>query len=267
MAKPNVPFKRELQLGDTGEDVLAVKRAIARAGFWKWQQFSEKYHEKFARGKPRPTPRFNQGVAGYKRSQGIKAGITYTKETHQALVATRVPAGKPNAGEWVFDKSARMLYNGFEDISAEEKILTDIYKYWDELVRNKYSVHYSQMRPWKKKDPITYPIWLDCSSTCIYTAWLADAKSPDPVNGFNGYGYTGTLISGGFRIAHNEVERYANKHLILAFYGTSRWNTKHVTSVKSLNKVYSNGSERAPEILTTPYYRGDFIEFRAYEVI
>lgn len=267
MPKPNVPFKRVLHLGDTGEDVLAVKRAIARAGFWPWQEFSEKYHEKFARGKKRPTKRINQGVAGFKRSKNINVPIVYDKETHDKLVGTRVPEGKPNEGEWVFDKTARVLYNGFEDISPEEEVLAEIYKYWDELVDNQGSVHYSQMRPWRKIDPIRYPIWLDCSSTCIYTAWLAGAKSPDPVNGYNGYGYTGTLISGGFRIASNDVARYAKKHLILAFYGSSRWNTKHVVSVREMNRVYSNGSEAAPDIYTTPYYRGDFIEFRAYEVI
>lgn len=266
----NIPFKRVINIGDKGEDVLAIKVAIARAGFWPWQEFNEVYSERFAKGKRRPTKMINQGVAGFQRRNGLKVG-PYNLATHKKLVAARVAKGKPNAGEYVFDRRARRLYNGFDDTSPEEVIVKEIYHWWDYLVDRKGSVHYSQIRPIdplrKREKPPNLPSYLDCSGTVTYTAWCAGAKSPDRECGYNGYGYTGTLIDGGFRIGYLEVDKYAKDHLVLAFYGPSRWNTTHVVSLKSKNQVYSNGSEAAPQKLNTPYYRSDLVEFRAYQVL
>lgn len=272
-----VPFKRVLYPPDadkglfSGEDVLAVKIAIARAGLWPWKEFDETYNNLFAHGKRRPTKMINQGVAGFQRRNDLKVNGVYTEATHKKLVNTRVPPGKPHSGEYVFDKRARILYNGFEDVSPEEEMVAEIYKWWDYLISREGSVHYSQIRPIdplrKREKPPNLPSYLDCSGTVIYTAWCAGAKSPDPVCHYTSYGYTGTLIQGGFRISHYDVSRYCKDHLVLAFYGPSRWNTKHVVSLKSPSKVYSNGSEAAPNIYSTAYYRGDLIEYRAYEVL
>lgn len=272
MSAPNLKFKRVLHFGDKGDDVLAVKIAIARAGFWPWKEFDEIYHEEFGKGNKLPTRRIHQGVNGFKRHVGLNTNGIYDEKTHEALLNAKVPKGKTHEGEFVFDGRARALYRGFEDVSDQENIVKAIYAAWYELLAHKNDIHYNEnIRPIvplaKRQNPPRYPTILDCSGTVIYTCWLAGARSPDPINGYNGYGYTGSLIQGGFYIAKEDVTKYSKDHLVLAFYGSSRYNTKHVTSIKSMTENFSNGSELAPEIINTPFYRSDFIEFRAYKVI
>jgi hypothetical protein len=94
---PTVPFPRPLYppshpKGPVGDDVdvVAVKRAISRAGFWPWQDFDDTYSEKFAKN----------GVAAFQRAKGINATGNYGQVTHEQLEATR---RKGSASEWAFD--------------------------------------------------------------------------------------------------------------------------------------------------------------------
>lgn len=94
---PDVPFPRPLYppSADNGPvpddiDVVAVKRAISRAGFWPWQAFDDTYSEGFA----------DDGVAAFQYAKQISATGNYGQATHDALVATR---RKGSATEWAFD--------------------------------------------------------------------------------------------------------------------------------------------------------------------
>lgn len=94
---PSVPFPRPLyppshQQGPVpdGVDVVGVKRAVSRAGFWPWQDFDDSYSEAFAR----------DGVAAFQSKNGIAATGNYGKATHEKLVATK---RKGSATEWAFD--------------------------------------------------------------------------------------------------------------------------------------------------------------------
>lgn len=276
MPAPTAPFSGPLYptshiKGPTVDQrVVAVKIAISRAGFWPWQEFDNVYNNAFSHGIPK-SGKQKSGVHGFKVSKGISIqGDTYDKWTHEALLKTRVPPGKPNAGEWAFSPRARYLYLGYKPESEEAGILREIYQAWDTLCVNEARSHYSQQRPIvplvKRQDPIVFPNWLDCSGTVIYTCWLGGAKSPDPY-GYSGYGNTNSLNDNGFWIPVEKVDTYAKDHLVLAFYGPSRYNTTHVTSVKNSGRVYSMGREAGPEIVSSIRYRHDFIECRAYEVV
>lgn len=94
---PVVPFPRPLYPPShdkgpvpDGVDVVAVKRAVSRAGFWPWQDFDDSYSEAFAQ----------DGVADFQRTKGINPTGNYGQATHDQLVATR---RKGSATEWAFD--------------------------------------------------------------------------------------------------------------------------------------------------------------------
>lgn len=267
---PDDPLKRGEETGSFGDDVLAVKTAIARAGFWPWQEFDEFYSNKFSHGE-RGWNKPDKGVAGFQRLEGIQATGYYGSETHEALRNTKVPKRKPHAGEWVFDRRARALYNSFEDMSPEEEIVKEIFYWWDILVAKEPAWHYSQYRPVvplrKKQKPPRPPGILDCSGTVLYTCWLAGAKSPDPFYAYEGWGNTNSMNDGGFHIGSNDIETYCKTHLVLAFYGPSKWNTKHMTAIKSFTEVYSMGNEGAPEKKNSMYLWNNFLECRAYNVL
>ena len=275
MPAPVIPFKRPLYPTShvagptTGEDVIAVKIAISRAGFWPWQEFDQVYNDAFAHGTGKN--KGISGVHGFKVQQSITIqGDTYDKWTHEALLKTRVPKGKPHEGEGVWNAYARALYRGFEDTTEAERIVQEFFRQWDILVANEPRSHYSQQRPIiplsKRQDPIVFPNWLDCSGTVIYCAWLADAKSPDPY-GYSGYGNTNSLNDNGRRITEGEIDKYAKDHIVLAFYGPSRWYTTHVIALKSRTRGYSMGREGGPETVNGAGYRRDLVEIRAYEVV
>ncbi len=276
MAAPSIPFSHPLYPtshvhGPTvDQTVIAVKTAISRAGFWPWQEFDDEYNNLFAHGVPKGG-KGKSGVHGFKVANNISIQAdTYDKWTHVALLKTRVPAGKPNEGEWAFSPRARYLYMGYEDETENERIVAEIFRWWDVLLRNEPSCHYSQQRPIyplvRRQDPPQFPNWLDCSGTVIYTCWLAGAKSPDPY-GYSGYGNTNSLNDNGFVISLDQVERYCTTHLVCAYYGPSKWDTRHMVAIKSPTKVYSMGREGAPEIHSSIRYRSDLVECRAYGVI
>lgn len=276
MAAPSVPFSGPLYppshvKGPTVDQrVVAVKTAISRAGYWPWQEFDQVYNNAFAHGIPKGG-KGKSGVHGFKVAKSISIqGDTYDRWAHEALLKTRVPPGNPHSGEWAFSPRARYLYLGYEPEGEAEGVVREIFAAWDILVRNEPRCYYSQQRPIvplvRRHDPPRFPNWLDCSGTVIYTCWLAGAKSPDPY-GYSGYGNTNSLNDRGFHISLGSVDDYCQSHLVLAFYGPSRYNTTHVTAVKTPTKVYSMGRNAGPEIWGEIKYRRDFLECRAYEVI
>jgi hypothetical protein len=92
-----------------GPDVKAVKRAISRAGYWKWQDFDDSYSNAFAHGASD-----GPGVAGFQWSNGFDATGSYGEGTHDKLRKAKVPKGGPHAGEDVFDQTAVDLYRSYK---------------------------------------------------------------------------------------------------------------------------------------------------------
>jgi len=97
---PVVPFPRPLyppshEKGPVPDDVdvVAVKRAISRAGFFPWQDFDDSYNQNFA----------DKGVKPFQKAKGLQATGNYGQATHDALRNTR---RKDAPTEWAFDQIA-----------------------------------------------------------------------------------------------------------------------------------------------------------------
>lgn len=95
---PVVPFPRPLyppshEKGAVpdGVDVVGIKRAISRAGFFPWQDFDDSYNENFAM----------KGVKPFQQQNGLTASGNYGKETHEKLRNTRRKGSKT---DWAFDQ-------------------------------------------------------------------------------------------------------------------------------------------------------------------
>ena len=99
MPAPTVPFPRPLAVGvPPGQDIIATKRAISRAGYWPWVQPFTPYYTKL----------FSAAVAKFQKAHGLAADGVYGKVTHEKLRATRRD-GYPL--EWAFDTVAIHLMN------------------------------------------------------------------------------------------------------------------------------------------------------------
>lgn len=99
MAAPVVPFMRTLYPPDHvkgpvpgRDDVIAIKRAVSRAGYYPWRgsRFNNSYNEEFT----------TSGIKSFQKKVGLPATGVYTKATHDKLRNTRSMA-KPT--EWAFD--------------------------------------------------------------------------------------------------------------------------------------------------------------------
>ena len=95
---PVVPFPRPLyppshEKGPVadGVDVVAVKRAISRAGFFPWQDFDDSYNENFAM----------KGVKPFQQANKLSATGNYGEKTHEKLRNTH-RKGEPT--DWAFDQ-------------------------------------------------------------------------------------------------------------------------------------------------------------------
>lgn len=100
---PIVPFTRPLYppshpKGPVADDidVVAIKRAVARAGFFPWNNFDDSYNENFAMN----------GVKPFQKAKGISASGNYGQATHDALRNTR---RQGTNDEWAFDQLAIRL--------------------------------------------------------------------------------------------------------------------------------------------------------------
>lgn len=91
-----------------GDDVLAYKRTISRAGRWPWQSFDDTYGNSFAHGKAGGNVS-DSGVAGVQRQQKIQPTGYIGQETFNALRSIRIPDGLPHAGEPAMDVNAANL--------------------------------------------------------------------------------------------------------------------------------------------------------------
>lgn len=108
MADPG-PFKRPLYPPSAakgpvsdGDDIVAVKRAVSRAGYFPWQAFDDSYNQKIA-----------DAVKKFQHDHGLDNTGFYGENTHVKLKATNVPKGGSHAGEDVFDDKAAALYKQY----------------------------------------------------------------------------------------------------------------------------------------------------------
>ncbi len=242
-----------------GSDVVAVKRAVWRGGRWPGPSsaFDDTYSKAFALGKGGNV--VDTGLAGFQRQMGLDATGQMGDSTYQALRYARVPATLPHGGEPLFDKVAVDLLEKAAAPPAKppvDSVRQMIADYCRRCITNEPGWHYSQARAMTHlgRTPEAGGT-CDCSghSTGAYCA----AGAPDPNGrGYDGYGYTGTLIN-------NPKASSPYKVGDLALYGPSSGNTTHVTTCYIAGDIgtsrwCSHGSESGPNAVALRY-RSDLI--------
>jgi peptidoglycan hydrolase-like protein with peptidoglycan-binding domain len=254
---PSVPRPRSLHLGSTGLDVIAVKRALSRAGFMRWGNFTNLF------GKNTVT-----AVKNFQKAHGIKpASGAYGAGSHAALTHSH---SKAEPTEWAFDDYSIFLMREESSLLAttpEERIRKAMLSAGYYCYAHRNQIPYRQSRPFPLKRPPYVPVGgIDCSGG--YTLWSFCGGAPDPNGrGYDGQGYTGTLMSRGRSCSYSEL-----KPGDAVFYGfTSRPSSAfpygsptHVAMYVGGGMVLSNG--HSPMGLYAVRYRGDLNHYRTYSM-
>ena len=249
------PSSVEVGQSPPGDDVIGLKRAISRAGCWRWQEFSDDYTNGFAHGEEGN----GKGVAGYQRSVGIPGTGTYGPDTHEALREAKVPKGAPHAGEDVWDQTAVNLYAGSSSggggsSSPVERVRAKLTEFCERAL-SEPDWYYSQNRAVDISVNPNGPATSDCSGSCIQAFHYAKRETglnvPDPaMQGWSGYGNTNyyeddhpKVTSGQYLVG--DLAHY-DGHVCLCYRPGS----------SSSSRWFSFGSE--PPSSRELYYRSDF---------
>jgi hypothetical protein len=231
LAARYVPFIRTIKLNTIGQDVLAVKRALSKAGFGKWGEWGTRDYW-FGPNRVKLLKKFQH-------AHGLKADGVYGPATHAKLAP-------------FFDDHGIWLLHQVHLISPADKKRDAIVATAMLAYSKRYLIHYTQsgLRMWgirNRVHPPSVPPWEDCSSISTWYYWLANAPDPNGL-GYPGYGYTGTQINHGRRVSLAQA-----KPGDLVFYGWSHGIPTHVAVYVGGGRVVSHGSEIGPLLLSATY--------------
>lgn len=231
-----VPLPRQLKRKMKGLDVLAVQRAISKAGYRKWGSM---FTGQFGEGLEMQLRRFQ-------KDHHLHIDGQYGPETHNAMK------------KYYDGYGARLMLREQALLAKQNdpRKLIVIGATWG--YNHRWLIHYTQggSRMYGVRYRIHIPgipYYEDCSSFatwCYYQAGL-----PDPNHlGYSGYGFTGTLGSHGVNVS-------VAKPGDLCFYGWRPWH--HVSVAVSSYMCVSHGSEIGP-LLVPIRYRGDLNTIHSY---
>lgn len=238
---PVVPFVRSLTQGCSGPDVVAVKRALSRAGYieWKGTDFTRVWG-----------PYAAESLKRFEKAKGLKQTGEYSFTRHEALRKTH---RKGSRIEWAFDAFSIAIMRE-EDVSPWERVAYRTVDAVNQAIAHRDQITYSQVRPMPDMAPYpNLPYAADCSGFATWAArsggWAQDPNYPlGSSRKWDGYGYTGTLWACGHDVSSL---RYA-KLCDLVFYGRP-WlagGAAHVSIVREIHdgRVYvgSHGSRSGP---------------------
>lgn len=234
-----------------GLDVVSVKRALSRWDdrVYQWAAFTRT-----------AGPFFVSAVKAFQKAKGIPQSGNYGATTHAALERTH---RRDHPNEWAFDATAIGLADAYckTHNKTPAEIRRDRIGAFALLCYQRQSlIGYSQRRPFVGPQELIDSDYssIDCSG--FVTDCYQAAGSPDPNGrGFDGQGYTGTLLSNGMRTTLTGL-----KVGDLVFYGfTTRSSPAfpygaptHVAIVASLAPiiaVVSMGSDAGPSFLPYNY--------------
>jgi len=233
MSYPFVPLVRHLHYGLKGRDVTAVQLALRNA------------HVR----KDGPTGKYGVNtkhqVGEFKKHHRIKLEEGYDEKTHKAL--------------WpYFGATAYALYKDVHDdklaLPMRQAVVdAAMYGYGQRAY-----MHYTQdsRRMTDFAPPPNVPNWTDCSGFATWCYKTAGAPDPNGL-GYNGYGFTGTMLKHGRNVSLSGPLRKAD----LIFYG--RPVVTHVAIYVGNGRVVSFGSEPGP-LLLDMHYRYDINCARRY---
>ena len=252
---------------EDGPDVIAYKRTVSRLGRWPWEPsgWDDSFSNGFSHGRSGNVG--ESGVAGVQRQGNVDPDSGWIGEaTFNLLRSARVPEGLPHAGDMAMDGVAANLiddaYERFHGKGSLKEIEDAIADYLHDSIGNEPGLHYEQFREMNHLGiPPQNGFTCDCSGHSTSAYYWARKKTgvavPDPNHsGYNGYGYTGTLV---------DNPRVSAPYKIgdLAIYGSSTGATEHVCTCMipgdSSSSVWcSMGSEAAPYAVEL-HYRGDLL--------
>jgi hypothetical protein len=192
---PSVRRCRLISLGTKGDDVIAVKRALSRAGYISWGPFTALWG-RFAA----------EAARQFQRDNGI-APVTgwYGPKTHQVLVKKH---RKNSATEWAFDAySIRLMDQACAELTQRPDTRIDgaIVAEAARLYAHRNEINYVQSRPFALKLPPFVPRELDCSAFATVCHFVAGAPDPNGRN-YDGQGYTGSLTNHGVRCEERDLD-------------------------------------------------------------
>ncbi len=221
-----VPLKRTMKKGMRGKDVLALQRAVAKAGFRKW---GVGFTGIFG-------PGLEEDVRQLQRRHGLRATGVYDAATHAV-------------GKRYFDRYGAYLMTQFKPPITTSDTRARIVAAAMFGYSYRGSIHYTQgpLRMYGVRNKIRIPkipYYEDCSSFATWCYWHAGARDPNGL-GFNGYGYTGTMANHGVRVSSPRPG-----DLVLYGYG---WPYSHVTIYIGNGRCISHGNERGPSLLAYNY--------------
>ena len=216
MATVAVPFKRLLKRGMSGLDVVAVKRALKKAGYVKGIVVSPF----FGGGLDRQLRTFQQ-------DQGLVVDGQYGPRTHARLVP-------------YFDAYGRWLYSKQPVRKPGDPHRQGVVDYARWGVAHEPAIHYEQVRPYDA-EPRKLPKRIDCSAFSKLAYQDAGASTPDGLPW--GYGNTTSLQQHGVRVLAPEPGD-------LVFYR----DPDHVGIYVGNGQVIEHGDEGGPR-LELEWYR------------
>jgi cell wall-associated NlpC family hydrolase len=260
---PNVRFPREIRQGMSGEDVTGHKRALSRArpDLYEWTQFTD-YAGTY----------FLDAVVKWKVSKGLGKGRVLGGRAHEVLERTR---RKGHPDEWAFDARAVALCQTYYDrvsTTPEERARAAIVAagfFWH---TNRFAIRYSQYRPYQLRKPPGVPTQWDCSGFVTNCHYAGGAPDPNG-RGYDGLGYTGTLIDHGRRVMTvGELEPGD-----LIFYGRTAYDRPGFPAGSPTHVAMYVGLDRGTHMILTlgsypmKYvafnYRTDVNQYRTYQVV
>lgn len=227
---PGPVYCRGLRKGMKGYDVWALNRALLAGGYLK-------------------------GVT--------KPGAVFDEHTRRGVVRLQT-AKKLSQSGLMGPKTFRALYKQYDAFGARltQKTYAALHRQTTTSSRQakqaatvrhcKYrrdhrgQIHYTQsamrmegVRRRMRPVPPQLSTHEDCSSECTYEDWLVGWPDPNGL-GYNGAGYTGTMIRHGKLVANPQI---GDK----VFYGAGRWSISHVAEYVGGGMVHSHGREAGPE--------------------
>jgi len=232
MSAPSTPLARPIILGTKGKDVIAVKRALSRAGYIDWTSFTTT-----------AGTYFRDAVHAFQKDVKL-APAGYGPRTHLALLNHHK---KGSTTEWAWDSfSITLEHEVYVTLhtSPENLIRAGILQAARNIYAHRYSMNYSQARPFQRYIMGgAIPTELDCSGFVTDCYEAAGARNPNR-RPYDGEGYTGTLLDGGGRTTRDKL-----KPGDLVFYGFTTQiepafpygSPTHVAIFVGDGTVYSNG--------------------------
>jgi len=222
---------RQVQLHSRGRDVAAYRRALQKGGL-------------LPGGAEHPGVFDAQMDAAVRKFQGAK-GLDVDGEIGQHTFDALAPSIDA-FGHSLLDKVRKQLQ---EPTGKRQRIVHAAYVGYTNRDRIAYSMEFGRMQGVTKSiHPPQFPTIEDCSSFATWCYFAADAADPNG-RGFDGQGYTGTMIGRGAEVKDPKPGD-------LVFYGHSHGDINHVTVYVGNGRVISHGQDSGPMLYPMDYSRG-----------